>query len=112
MWVDGGSMHVAIPVPVLVVSFALACALLALWCDARLGRFAPASLKTAVLHVIASVVVTQLATVPLQSMLESGEAKRTMTAIFAIALPAIVYSFVAALWIIKVCQRMFSEATR
>lgn len=103
-------MH--IPVPVFIAVLALSSAVLAVWVHVRFPRLAPSNLRVAVIHIVASLLAMQVMTVPAGAMLDPDAPQRALVAIFAIVLPALVYSFLAGLWMMKVCQRMLGGALR
>ena len=80
-------------------------ALLALWLDARLPKLAPATMRRVLPHIVLAFVVLQL--VP-------GATSSTMiyVALFGLALPALVYCFLTAVWFIKIAQGMLGLGTR
>jgi hypothetical protein len=90
---------------VFLVFLALGAGAIALWVDARVKGLAPSSLRGALLHVGASIVLGQLA-VPLLTRLiiEGGSAAYSMAAIFGVGFPALTYCFLASIWIIKIVQ--------
>lgn len=80
-------------------------ALLALWLDVRLPRLAPPTLKRVILHVALALIVLQLI---------SGLAA-TMTlylALFVIVLPAFTYTFLTAIWFIRIAQSTLASGVR
>lgn len=93
-------------VGVFIVAFALGSALLALWIDQRFPRLAPQTLRAALLHVGASVVVAQLVVPAGMGALDTAtSAVARLSGLFGIGLPALTYSFLAAVWIMKVLHR-------
>ncbi len=93
-------------VGVFLVAFALGSGALALWIDQRLPRLAPGTLRAAFIHVGASIVVAQLVVPAGMGTLGSARSGVVfLTAVFAIGLPALTYSFLAAVWIMKVLHR-------
>jgi hypothetical protein len=88
-----------------VLVLTVGAALLALWIDVRLPKLAPASLKRVILHVAVALVGLHLipgiaATVTLY------------LALFAVVLPALVYTFLTALWFIRIAQRTLASGLR
>ena len=88
-----------------IVAFALGAAALALWALVRLPSFAPGSIRGALLHVGAALVLMNLA-VPtgLTRAAESGTTLGVLTGAIGAALPALTYVFVATLWALRVAQ--------
>ncbi len=80
-------------------------ALLALWIDARLPKLAPATMRWVLLHVGAAVLTLQV--IP-------GAGSNTMiyVVLFGVVLPALVYSFLAAIWFIKLAQTALGFGAR
>ena len=87
------------------LALAAGAALIALWIDTRLPRLAPADLKRVLLHVVAAFVALQL--IP-------GATSNTMVyvALFGVALPALTYSFLSAIWFIRLAQSALGLGTR
>ena len=76
--------------------------LLAIWCDARLEGVRPATTGWRVLHVAASCVILQIASVGAGLLVPEGSGvERQLVAVFAILLPVFVYTFVAGLWLLR-----------
>lgn len=80
-------------------------ALLALWIDARLPKLAPASMRRVFLHVGAAMLTLHV--IP-------GASSTAMIylAVFGVALPALVYSFLAAIWFIRLAQTALGSGVR
>ncbi len=80
-------------------------ALLALWIDTRLPKLAPASMRRVFLHVGAAMLTLHL--IP-------GANSNAMiyVAVFGVALPALVYSFLTAVWFIRLAQSALGFGTR
>ena len=80
-------------------------ALLALWIDTRLPRLAPPTMRRVFLHVGAALLTLQL--IP-----GATSAVMIYVALFAVALPALVYSFLTAIWFIRLAQSALGFGTR
>jgi hypothetical protein len=80
-------------------------ALLALWIDTRLPKLAPASMRRVFLHVGAAMLTLHL--IP-------GANSNAMiyVAVFGVALPALIYSFLTAVWFIRLAQSALGFGTR
>jgi hypothetical protein len=80
-------------------------ALLALWIDTRLPKLAPASMRRVFLHVGAAMLTLHL--IP-------GANSNAMiyVAVFGVALPALVYSFLTAIWFIRLAQSALGFGAR
>lgn len=81
-------------------------ALLALWFDVRLPTLAPAGLRAIVLHAALAVGVLQL--IPGDAASPVG----VYIALFGIALPALIYVFLVAIWFIKHAQSALGSSYR
>ena len=83
-------------------TFALAlvvgAALIALWLDVRAPKLAPVGVQRIVLHALLAWVLIELLPGG------GGSVLFTWVVVFAAALPALVYSFLVSIWLIKVCQ--------
>lgn len=73
-------------------------ALLALWLDQRLPRLVPAGLQAIVLH--AAVALAALQLIPGSA----GSPVTVFLVLFGLALPALVYVFLVAIWMIRIAQ--------
>ena len=93
--VRGGAMN-------FVQALAVGAFLLAVWCDVRLSEHRPATLLRRFVHVAVSGVLLQLACVgvALVGPTDAGVA-RQLTAVFAVLMPALVYAFLTALWLMR-----------
>ncbi len=80
-------------------------ALLALWIDARLPRLAPVSMRRVFLHVGAAMLTLRL--IP-----NADSSAMVYFALFGVALPALVYSFLAAIWFIRLAQAALGSGVR
>jgi hypothetical protein len=91
-----------------IFAFALVtgAALLALWFDARLPMLAPAGLRKIVLHAAVAVLVVRL--IPGDAASPAG----VYLALFGIALPALIYVFLVAIWFIKHAQGALGSSVR
>ena len=99
-------------VPVLLAALALGSAALALWIDIRFPRLSPESFRAAVTHVVAALLVAQLAMVPAGALLNPANPGRAFGGVFLVVLPALIYTFLAGLWMFRICQRMLGGALR
>jgi hypothetical protein len=81
-------------------------ALLALWFDARLPTLAPAGLRAIVLHAALALGIVHL--IPGDAASPAG----IYLALFGIALPALIYVFLVAIWFIKHAQGALGSSVR
>lgn len=81
-------------------------AVLALWIDARLPRLAPVTMRRVLVHVVFAFVVMQL--IPAASTSSAA----MYLALFGVALPALVYCFLSAIWFIKLAQSSLGLGAR
>ena len=89
-----------------LVCFAAAGALIALWLDHRAPRLAPSSLRAIIVHVAVAFVVAQFVAPFLMDGIIDGSSSSVLVAIFAVGLPAVTYSLLAAVWLIKLLAGM------
>lgn len=76
--------------------------LLATWCDARFEMLRPAAMKWRIAHVVISCALLQLGAVAGAAIVPEGASlDRQLIAVFALLLPAFVYTFLAALWLLR-----------
>lgn len=86
-----------------LVALAVGAALIAVWLDVRFERFGPSDFRGAMLHVgVALAVGWLLVPAGLESILALGASP--MVALFGVALPSLVYLFLAAFWVVKQAQ--------
>ena len=95
----------------LLLLYAIGAAAIALWTDTRFGQLAPESIRTALIHVGAAMAVGQLI-VPLgiHLLVGLGSPAATLAALFLVGFPALVYSFLAAVWVIKILAGVVRRA--
>ena len=77
-------------------------ALLALWIVWRFARLGPTSVLWALVHVIVACVLLRLVPVALTRITTSEIPALVYIAVFALALPALVYAFVSGAWLARV----------
>jgi hypothetical protein len=83
-----------------LVALAVGAALIAVWLDVRFERFGPSDFRGAMLHVgVALAVGWLLVPAGLESVLAVGASP--LVALFGVALPSLVYVFLAAFWVVK-----------
>lgn len=85
-----------------LIVFAAGAAGIALWIDARFANLAPASFRTSFIHAGVSLALGQLI-VPfaIQAVSASGSQALVLVAVLGLGLPALVYCFLAGLWVMK-----------
>jgi hypothetical protein len=92
-------------VGIFLVFLAVGAGAVALWFDARFRELAPGSIRAALLHVGAALLLGQLAVpVAMQFINEESAAAAVLAMIFGVAFPALTYSLLASIWIIKTLQ--------
>jgi hypothetical protein len=85
---------------------------IALWIDVRFPRLAPQDLAKVVLHAAAAVAVGYATTPALQALVAYEDPVLTLVAVFGLAFPSVVYFLLAAIWTMKLAQRMLSGYLR
>lgn len=78
-------------------------AAVALWIDVRFPRLAPQSIRGATLHIGATLVVAQIL-VPLATAALTGSRALALLATFAVGFPSLVYSLLAAIWVLRLAH--------
>jgi hypothetical protein len=76
-------------------------AALALWILARYSKFGPRTLVSAIIHVVAAVVLLQFVSVPLDAIKASGLPATQFFCAFGVALPLFVYAFLSGGWVTR-----------
>lgn len=76
----------------------------ALWFDARFRSLAPGSIRSAMLHVGAALLVGLAVPVAMQLVTQESAAAVVLAMIFGVAFPALTYSLLASIWMIKTLQ--------
>ena len=88
----------------------LGAALLAVWAHVRRGARAPQEFSRIALHAAAGFGAVAAAP-PLMALLGTADSPaRAMLALFALVLPAFVYSFLTWIWLLKLLQRLLNGA--
>jgi hypothetical protein len=80
--------------------FLAGAAAVALWLDACFPRFAPKTFSRTVLHVGGTILAAQLLT-PLAAHFLDGSQIAVYVSIFVVGFPALVYTLLVAIWIIR-----------
>jgi hypothetical protein len=96
--------------PGLVVAFALGSAALALWVLMRFPQLAPETFRGGTVHLCLAILLGQLAVLPIQRI--AVDPTGILLSLFALALPALVYSFLACLFLFRLCQQLLGGAVR
>ncbi len=89
----------------LISALTLGSAVLALWFHVRFPRLSPSELRAATVHFALSFGVVVLTPVAIARLLEHDPTvARAMVGLFALLLPALFYSFLSAIWLIRLFQ--------
>jgi hypothetical protein len=92
-------------VGVFLLVFVMGAALVALWLNLRLVRFAPTDMRRATIHMGGSLIACQLVSPALSSLLVgTGSPVLRMVSLLCVALPALVYAILSVIWIILQVQ--------
>ena len=98
-------------VTIFLVLFALCGAAIALWIDVRFSSLAPSGIRPALICVGISVFAAQLVVPPaLQYLFGTGSWPLSLVGLFCLAFPALVFSFLAAIWVIKIFRGALAGA--
>lgn len=94
----------------LVLLVAVGMALNALWLHVRFPSLAPETLRAAILHMIAALVSLELVSVAFR--LGGASDEQMMVALVGVAFPALIYVFLASLWMIRLFHGMMTRGVR
>lgn len=101
----GGGTEGPVSVAIFLGFLAVGAGAIALWVDARFRGLTPQSIRTALIHVGASLVLGQLAVPGAMGLVSDGSSPAVVLAIvFGIAFPALTYALLASIWVIKTLQ--------
>jgi hypothetical protein len=94
-------------------SFAIAlgvgAAVLAFWVQYRFPKLAPQSVGWAIVHLVVTMALADITKTVFNSV--ELEPVAAMALVFGLALPTLVYSFVAGMWIIRIAQGAMGRGT-
>jgi hypothetical protein len=88
-------------VPAFVTLVFVAAAVLALWLDVRLGGMEPSSMTRIILHALIAMLALDVAK---NVVVAADGPTLTMLVLFGVFLPALVYVFLASLWVLKMVR--------
>jgi uncharacterized membrane protein len=91
------------------IALGIGAALLAFWVQYRFPKLAPQDLKWATFHLIATMVLAQFTSTVFRSV--ELQPLGMMALLFGLALPTLVYAFVAGMWIIRIAQGAMGRGT-
>lgn len=96
-----------------LVVFAVSAAALAVWTDVRFPQLGPGSMRAALLHTGVAMAIGQLV-VPAAMHAVTGTGSRLLVvvAIAGVGLPALTYTLLAVLWVMKVLRDAVGGARR
>ena len=83
--------------------------LLAFWVQFRFPSLAPQTVSWAIFHLVVTTVLAQLTKVVFGSV--DLEPRGTMALVFGLALPTLIYAFLAGMWIIRIAQGVLGRGT-
>jgi hypothetical protein len=106
---DGADMHIVISAGELAAALAAGGASLALWTAVRFPRLAPRSPRGTAIAFAAALILPSV-TLPL--FVPVGHLVSAVGAIFLVALPTLVYMFLAAAWLMQWLARMLAPLRR
>ncbi len=97
---------------VLIVSMALGAAAISIWISYRLPSLAPQSLRGVLMHVGAALGLCQLVPFGHGRTLDPADMPLTITGLFGLAMPTLIYCFLVGFWVVRMTQDVFSRAAR
>jgi hypothetical protein len=83
--------------------FLAGAAVVAVWVDVRFSGLAPETLRAATLHMGATIVAAQIL-VPVATHSLTGSKTLALVAAFGVGFPALVYSILAAIWLVRLAH--------
>jgi hypothetical protein len=89
-----------------VLLLALGGGALSLWIHVRFPNVGPRELRTVLIHVLVSFAAVQLAA-PVVKLAAEASDFATLAGVFGVALPALIYSFLVSIWVIRTVQGAF-----
>jgi hypothetical protein len=96
---------------VFAVCFLLGAVSVAFWIDARFPRLAPKTMRSALFHVGGTMVAAQLL-MPLAVHFLIGSPVTTLVTVFVLGLPALVYTLLAGIWLLRLVTDMWRSLSR
>ena len=97
-----GSYGWAMNSTALVLVFALGSGVLAMWVEARFGRFTPESMRARFFHLALALAFVQLSVPVMQLVVgEGASVSRAVFGLVYVFLPALVYSSLTSIWLLK-----------
>ena len=91
------------------IALGIGAALLAFWVQHRFPRLAPETVGWAMFHLLATVVLAEITKTVFRSV--ELQAPGMMALLFGLALPTLVYAFVAGMWIVRIAQGAMGRMT-
>jgi hypothetical protein len=88
----------------LLISFAVGAGVLALWIQFRFPKLCPEDMRRTLIHVGIALVLAQLLVPVLLKTVPPKSAAGLLVMLMVLALPALIYCFLASIWVIKVAQ--------
>ena len=105
-----GRPHPAVNADVLLLAVLLGAALLALWINARFPNLLPDRRGVLLVHLVASLAGLQVAPVLMKLVPGVGSSAAPATgALLGFFLPALVYAFLSAVWVIRTVQGVLAR---
>lgn len=96
---------------VFAVCFLIGAVAVAFWVDARFPTLAPKSMRGALLHVGGTIVGAQLLA-PLALHFLIGSPSTTLVAVFVLGFPALVYTLLAGIWLLRLVHDIWRSLLR
>jgi len=91
-------------VALFLVLVGLGAASIAAWVDVRYPRFEPGQLWQLFVHIIASMLIARTVVPSAFHVLDGGQVQ-VLIAMFAVAFPILVYTFLIGFWLLKLATR-------
>lgn len=91
-----------------LIALTVGAGMIALWINFRFPKLAPESIRRAVVHVGAALLVGQIGLPVLHSFIaDVNPMVRALLTIFVLGLPTLVYGMLSSIWVIRIAQGAF-----
>ena len=87
-------------------------AAIATWINVRFPQVSPRGLRTILIHAAVVMIIGQVLRFGFVPPVSDSPAVRLMAGIFLFALPILVYSFLIAIWLVRIAQNAISGMLR
>jgi hypothetical protein len=97
---------------VFAVSLVLGAGAIAVWITVRFPKLTPDGLRPVLIHVGVAMLLAQLVPFGILLPISGSAAVQLIAGIFVVALPVLIYTLVAAIWLVRIAQNALSGMLR